>query len=339
MADVTMQQIADLAGVSRTTVSRALFEPDKVRPETRETILDIMNRFGYTYHAGAAELTRRKSLLIGLIIPSVISPAFANTILQVQEAATELGMSLILGCSEFSAHKEEAVLNQFLTRRVAGVILLGHAVENESHILRLQASGIPCVVIWTSPNNPHLCQAGFDNAAAATAATEYLIGMGHKRIALITGPRGSVRRVEDRVEGYVAAMRAHRLPVRPAYLRSAEPTIGNGERETIALLDATPPPTAIFAASDMLAIGALSAARIRGLRVPDHLSVMGFDNIEFAAHTDPPLTTVAVPEREMSHMAIQMMKGLINHEITPPKSYRLDTQIIVRKSCRPPPRR
>lgn len=333
---MTMQRIADLAGVSRTTVSRTLFDPDKVRPETRAAIMDIMDRSGYTYHAGAAELIKRKTFLIGLIIPSVISPAFSNTILRVQEAATELGMSLILGCSEFNPKKEEAVLNQFLARRVAGVIMLGNSEENEAHILRLQESGIPCVVIWTSPDNPHLCQAGFDNAAASAAATRFLIGMGHERIAVITGPRGSVRRVEDRVAGYVNAMREGNLEILPGYMRSAEPTIANGERETMALLDLSPRPTAVFAASDMLAIGAMAAAKKQGLRVPEDLSVMGFDDIEFAAHTEPPLTTVAVPEKEMSHMAIHMIKQLINKEITPPKSYCLDTQIIVRKSCAPP---
>ncbi len=331
-----MQKIADLAGVSRATVSRVLCDPDKVRPETREIIQSIMDEFGYTYHAGAAELIKRKTSIIGLIIPTVISPAFSNTVLAVQEAAIQLGMSLILGCAEFNSDKEEAILKQFLARRVAGVIMVGYAERNEQLILKLQKSDIPSVIIWVSPRNPHLCEAGFDNVAAAAKGVRYLTDMGHKRIAVITGPMGAAQRVPDRLSGYTQAMREKGLFIDPRYHRSVEPTIANGELETLNLLAMNPPPTAIFAASDMLAIGVLSGAKKAGLSVPADLSVLGFDGIEFSAHTDPPLTTIAVPEKEMARMAIHLLKRLINQEIAPPKSYCLETELIVRKSCAPP---
>ena len=336
MADITMQKIADMAGVSRITVSRVLCDPDKVKPRTRERIRRIMDKFGYTYHAGAAELIKRKTFIIGFIIPSVVSPAFSNTVLAVQEAAIELGMSLILGCSEFDAKKEEAILRQFLARRLAGVIMVGSAGENAELILRLQNSGIPCVVIWTSPRSPHLCEAGFDNEAAAARAVQYLIDMGHERIAMITGPQGVTRRVEDRLQGFRNTMRERGLAVDPGYVRSTVPTIANGEKEGLRLLGMTPRPTAVFAASDMLAIGVLAAARKSGVSVPRDLSVIGFDGIEFSAHTDPPLTTVAVPEKEMSRMAIHMIKQLIGREIAPPQSHCLETDLIIRDSCAPP---
>ena len=331
-----MQKIADLAGVSRATVSRVLCDPAKVKPETREVIQNIMDEFGYTYHAGAAELIKRRTSIIGLIIPTVLSSAFSNTILAVQEAAIELGMSLILGCAEFDVDKEEAILQQFLARRVAGVIMIGHAEQNEQLILKLQRSGIPSVIIWTTPASPHLCEAGFDNIASAKKAVDYLLDMGHKRIAIICGPVDGARRVVDRRRGYEEALRGRGIPVDQRYLRSTIPTITNGEVETMSLLNVTPRPTAVFAASDMLAIGCLSAARKAGLSVPRDLSVIGFDGIDFSAHTDPPLTTVAVPEKEMSRMAIHLLKQLINKEITPPKSYCLETELIVRKSCAPP---
>lgn len=339
MSDITMQQIADMVGVSRATVSRVLCNPDKVRPDTREKIREVMDEFNYTYHAGAAELIKRRTSIIGLVLPTVVSSAFSNTVLAVQEAALELGMSLILGCSEFSVEKEEAILQQFMARRMAGVIMMGHAQRNEELLLKLQRSGIPSVIIWTTPRNPHLCEAGFDNVKASAEMVDYLADMGHRRIAMITGPMARVQRVEDRLRGYMETMRARNLPVAEGYVRSAEPTIENGEREALRLLAMTPRPTALFAASDMLAIGALSAARKAGLSVPGDVSVAGFDGIAFSAHTDPPLTTVAVPEKEMSRMAIHLLKQLINKEITPPKSYCLETELIVRKSCAPPRRK
>ncbi len=336
MSDITMQQIADAAGVSRATVSRVLFSPDKVREDTRERILRIIRDLGYTYHAGAAELIKRKSFLIGLIIPTGVSIAFNNTILTVQQAANELGMSLMLGCSEFDAVQEKAILDQFMARRMAGIIMIGSAEENEPAIERLQNSGVPVVVIWTSPGNDQLAQIGFDNAAAASTAVQYLVDMGHKKIGLISGPFGGGRRVRARIEGYRATMRENNLPVPDSYIRSAVPSIDNGEREAIHLLDMPDRPTALFCASDMLAIGALSAARKMGIRVPSQLSVVGFDNIQFTEHCEPPLTTVAVPEQEMSRMATHLLKQLISGEVTSRRSVWLETQLIVRKSCAPP---
>ncbi len=336
MSDVTMQQIADEAGVSRATVSRVLFSPDKVRSETREHVLRIIHKFNYTYHTGAAELIKRKSFLIGLIIPTGVSAAFNNTLLAVQQAANELGMSLLLGCSEFDAAKEAGILNQFTARRVAGIIMIGNAKENEAHIRRLHDGGVPVVIIWTSPGNGDLFQIGFDNAAASAAAVKYLIDMGHRRIALISGPLGGGRRVEGRIEGFVSTMREHGLAVPRAYIRSAEPSIANGEREAMRLLSLSPRPTALFCASDMLAIGALGAARKMSLHVPRDVSVAGFDNIEFTEYCDPPLTTVAAPDKEMSRMAAYLLKQLINKEIASPRGVWLETQLIVRKSCAPP---
>lgn len=338
MSDITMQEIADKAGVSRATVSRVLTDPDKVKPETRERIRTIIESSGYMYHAGAAELIKRRSFIIGLLIPSVHTTAFGDTILAVQEAANELGMAVILGCSEFNPEKEEAILNQFLARRVAGVVMIGCSAENEAHVLKLHEKGIPCVIIWTSPRNSALNQVGFDNISAAMMATRYLAEMGHERIALISGPLSGGRRVEERVTGYKRVMQELGLPIESGYISSVEPTIANGETETLRLLESKKPPTAIFAASDILAIGALSAARKIAVRVPEDLSVLGFDDIEFSSHTNPPLTTVSVPAKEMSRVAVQIVKQLINKEISSPKNYWFDTVLIVRKSCAPPKR-
>lgn len=336
MSEITMKKIADLAGVSRSTVSRALSNPEKVNPKTRDAILRIVKEYGYMYHAGAAELIKRKTFLIGLIIPSLGSSIYANTIFAVQSAAAEIGMSVILACSEFNAKKEADILNQFMARRVAGIIMSGVMKENEPLIKVLQKHGIPSIIIWNSPTHPDLCQVGVDNVASASMAVQYLIELGHKRIAMISGALAAGSRVADRIAGYRMIMEKYGLEIPPGYLLSDVPTIANGEIHAMTLLGMPKPPTAIFAASDMLAIGVLKAARKMSVNIPKELSVVGFDDIEFATHTQPPLTTVAIPEMEMSRLAIALLHKLINQEIAPPKRYCLDTQFVMRKSCAPP---
>lgn len=338
MSEINMQKIADIAGVSRATVSRVLSTPDKVKPETRALIRGIMEECGYIYHAGAADLLKKRTHILGLIMPSVMSSVFANTILAVQKAANELGMSLLLGCSEFNPAKESEILRQFLARRVAGIIMIGFYWQNENLIIDLYKNGIPSVVIWDSPNNPKLCQVGFDNAKASAHATQYLVDLGHRKIGMISGPRNQAGRVEERISGFLDSMRSNGLDVPDGWIASGDPSIATGEKNALDLLGSPERPTAIYVASDMMAIGAIGAAKKLGLRVPEDVSIVGFDNIDFASHTNPPLTTVAVPEREMSVMATHLITQLINGEIAPPISYCLDTSFVVRESCVPPAR-
>jgi DNA-binding LacI/PurR family transcriptional regulator len=298
-----------------------------------------MRQAGYVYHAAAADLPRGKSSVIGLIVPTIRTTVFAETILAVQEAASEMGMTIMLGNSQFDPVLEEHILSQFQSRRPAGLILVGFTPGRERRILELQRNGIPCVTIWITPSDSGLHQVGFDNRLAAMEMTEYLIGLGHRRIGIVTGPQNGCRRIQDRLTGYRDALEKHSLPFEPALARSAEPTIANGEAEAMRML--TGPggrPSAIFAASDVLAIGALSGARKLTLRVPDELSVAGFDNMDFAAHTCPPLTTVAVPARDMARIATRLLRELILGENREEGAHvsRLATHLVIRESCAPP---
>ena len=335
MAEVNMQAIAELAGVSRITVSRVLRSPHLVRSDTRERILSIINELGYVYHAAAADLIKGKTSIIGLILPTIRTLVFAETILAVQDAANELGMNVILGSTQYDPLLEEQLLRQFQGRRLAGLILVGFTPGREEQILSLQAGGIPSVVIWNTPSGSGLNQVGFDNRAAAREVMEYLIGLGHRRIGLIVGPESGGTRVRERVDAYKEALGAHGLPFEEKLVRSAEPTIPNGEAEAKHLLTrVSPRPSAIFAASDNLAIGAISAARALGLGVPTDLSVCGFDNIDFAAHSNPPLTTVDVPAREMARIAAGYLSELIQGKNnSQPLLSCLETRLVIRDSC------
>lgn len=339
MSEVNMQAVADLAGVSRITVSRVLRSPHLVRPETRERILAIIDRLGYVYHAAAADLIRGKTSIIGLILPTIRTLVFAETILAVQNASSELGMNVILGSSQYDPVLEERLLRQFQGRRLAGLILVGYTPGREEQILSLQEGGIPSVVIWNTPiPGSALNQVGFDNRKATLTMMEYLLGLGHRRIGLISGPEGAGVRVRERVNAYREALAAHGIPYDPGLTRAVEPTIANGETEARHLLTwVSPRPSAIFAASDNLAIGAISAAKNLGISVPGDLSVCGFDNMDFSAHSCPPLTTVNVPDREMARIAARRLRSLIQGD-TPasPLSVCLKTRLVIRESCAPP---
>lgn len=339
MSEVNMQTVAGLAGVSRITVSRVLKTPHLVRPDTRERILAIINQLGYVYHAAAADLIKGKTSIIGLILPTIRTTVFAETILAVQDAADELGMNVILGSSQYDPVREEQLLWQFQRRRLAGLILVGFTPGREEQILRLQAGGIPSVVIWNTPSPcSALNEVGFDNRKAAREAMEHLLGLGHRRIGLIVGPEGSGARVRERVEAYRDALSTHGISFDPELVRSVEPAILTGETEARRLLtNVHPRPSAIFAASDNLAIGALSAARTLGFDVPGDLSVCGFDNMDFSAHSNPPLTTVDVPDREMARIAARHLRTLIQGDASEcPLAVCLETCLVIRKSCAPP---
>ena len=337
MARANMQAIANMAGVSRTTVSRVLHAPQTVHPHTRERILSMMHKARYVYHAAAADLPRGKSSTIGLIIPTIRTTVFAETILAVQDAAAEMGMTIMLGNSQYDPVLEEHILSQFQSRRPAGLILVGFTPGRERQILELQRNGIPCVTIWATPSDLGLHQVGFDNRKAALEMMEYLIGLGHRRIGIITGPNSGCMRIQDRQAGYREALDKHGIPFDPALMHSIEPTIANGEAEAMRMLTGlSDRPSAIFAASDVLAIGVLSGARKLKVRVPDELSVAGFDNMDFAAHTSPPLTTVAVPAREMAWIATRLLRELIlGGKQEGAHSSCLATHLVIRESCGP----
>lgn len=335
MSIISMESIARLAGVSRTTVSRVLRTPHLVQPATRDKVKGILQQYEYVYHAAAADLSRRKASIIGLILPTVKSLAFADTILAVQQAATDMGMTVMLGSTQYDTGKEEHLLQQFHSRRLSGLVLVGHTEEMEKRVEDIHKGGTPCVVIWTTPGNSLLNEVGFDNMLAGHSATSYLLDMGHTRIALITCPPGGGRRVAQRTQGYKNALEEYGIPVRPEFIRTGMPDISIGEQMLREFMALPSPPTAIFAASDMLAIGLLSGARAMGIRVPEDLSVVGFDNIDFAAHTNPPLTTVAVPAGTMARIAVGILRDL-QFTARPSVHHVLPTHLVIRKSCAPP---
>ncbi|MBW1712826.1 MAG: LacI family DNA-binding transcriptional regulator, partial [Deltaproteobacteria bacterium] len=276
----TMHDIAHRAGVSPATVSRTIHSPHLVRPETRERVRRIMEASGYVYDAVAGEMSRKKTSVIGLIIPTVKSSIFARSTHGIQEKAQAEGFSVIIGNTNYKPQTEADLLRLFQERRVAGLILTGIAPGMKRLVQDLPERGTPCVVTWETFNNEAINYVGFDNFKAAYLATQHLLSLKHRRVGLICGPFSKVERVGQRLNGYRAALQDHGLEYDPELVIEKDYTLIEGKEAMQRLLALRPRPTAVFAASDVLAMGALTAARESGLRVPEDISLVGFDDID-----------------------------------------------------------
>ena len=334
MAKITMAEISKIAGVSLATVSRTIHSPHLVRRETRERINQVMEKVNYVYHATAGDLSRKRSSIIGVIIPTAKSLVFSSTLQAIQEAAQQNNFSLVAGSSKYDIRTELTLLQQFKERRMAGIILTGFVFGQKDLVKELIKGGMPCVVIWDKLDDSDLSYVGFDNYEATYRITEYLIGLKHKHIGLIVGPYTKVERVKKRLEGFKAALKVHGLRFDSSLVIEKEPTLIDGKEAMSRLLSLPIRPTAVLAASDTLAVGALAAARDMKVRIPEDISIAGFDDIEVAAYCNPPLTTVRVPAYEIGQSAFKILLEMINNNSEQVQQYCLDTSVIIRGSCR-----
>ncbi|MCR4405533.1 MAG: LacI family transcriptional regulator [Anaerolineae bacterium] len=328
---VTIQDVAETAGVSVSTVSRVLNNKDDVAPATYEKVQRVIEELGYTSSLAARSMRSRRTGVIGLIVPDVGDPFSILVMKGVNRAITELDYDLIIYTSgsikKRSAAERERHFVSLLNGSIAdGVIIVTPAATTFS-------TAAPVVTI--DPNNecPECLTIIATNHAGAIAAMEYLIGLGHRRIGFISG-RPDLQSANHRLQGYLDALRQANIPQDPALIE-----IGDFSRETgricaRRLLSLPEPPTAIFAANDQSAFGAIEAAREMGLRVPDDLSVVGFDNIPEAAYYNPALTTVDQFIEQMGYVATEMLLGLVQGEPLENDLHLMPTQLVVRDSCR-----
>lgn len=334
MAKITIEKVAELAGVSPATVSRSLHSPNLVREATRQRVLKVIKESNYVYHALAADLSRRRSSTIGLIIPSTTGSIFVRTVFAILEMAQGHGYTVTIGNSRYDSATELSLLRRFNEHRLAGLLLTGYSVSEEQLRDQIDRSGVPVVIMWEKLDDPSLSYVGIDNYRAAYKMTEYLIGLKHRRIGLIIGPYSKVNRVRKRLEGYRECLADHGLPLDDSLVVEKEPNLADGMEAMNRLLSLPVPPTAVFAASDALAFGAMAAAKERGLKVPEDISISGFDDIDFSAYVDPPLTTIRVGGIEIGEIAVKCLLDMIENPSPQPRQVCLKTDLIVRDSCR-----
>jgi len=316
-----MEDIARIAGVSVSTVSRALAGSPRVTGETRARIEAAVRDTGYVVNQVAQGLRLQRSRQILVLLPTIANPFFAEIVQGIEEAAGAAGHAVLVGSTEGDPAREATLARQLQTGAVDGLVLLTGRIPEGV------AANAPIVVISETIPGRNLPTIGIDNVAAAAEAVAHLRALGHSHIAHIAGPAGNVLTAQ-RIRGWRQALGDH--PGGPPI--HGDFTMASGEQAARTLLSRADRPSAIFCANDEMAIGAMKAIRAAGLTVPTDISVMGFDDIGFAAFTDPPLTTIRQPRRAFGQAAVA---ALLDPDDTPQK-HRFPHELVLRASTAPP---
>jgi LacI family transcriptional regulator len=330
----TIRQIAAEAGVSIATVSRVLNGRDDVSDETRDLVRRIIRENGYTANRSARGLSAGQTGLIGILVPLVYPAYFAGILAGAAEALSERGLQIVLSPTGGEHEREVSVLDRLHGLSDGALIILPE--ESSDELERLLDSGYRFVVLDPlMPLDERIPSVSAAHTSGADQAMRHLLELGHRRIAQITGPRGWLA-TEDRRRGYRAALAAAGILPDPMLEKEAIPEIEPGREAAAELLDLHDRPTAIFAFNDNIAIGAIQAARARGLRVPEDLSVVGFDDVEHATIVTPALTTVRQPLAEMGRTAVSLLMRLLERQRFETLHVELATRLVVRESTAPP---
>jgi DNA-binding LacI/PurR family transcriptional regulator len=334
----TMREVAELAGVSRTTVSFVLNDTPNanIPPKTRRRVLDAVRRLNYVPDATAVTLVTGRTQTLALVLRQTAhqlsADAFLGEVLRGLTRAVEPAgyHTLVHPVAPDMTYGQLA-----RSQKVDGLILSGPMVE-EAELTALHAEGTPIVVQGTTiPRD--VPSVDVDNEAAARVAVTHLLALGHRRIGHITNARTVYAAAHDRLSGYCQALEAYGVPYDPRLVYEGDFTEDSGAAAMRALLDLDEPPTAVFVASDVVALGALQVIREHGLHVPDDISLVGFDNIPLVSHLDPGLTTIHLPAFELGQRAGEMLLSLVWGNALEQTRVLLETELVVRGSTGPPP--
>ncbi|GIV95834.1 MAG: LacI family transcriptional regulator [Herpetosiphonaceae bacterium] len=335
MTTLTIEEIAALASVSRSTVSRVLNNHPSVRPTVRDRVLRIIEEHGYAPRAAARSLASQRTNVIGLLIPRSAAtiftdPFFPQVIQGISEACSSRGYFLML--SMLTADMEQSFYHRFLrSRHFDGLIMLSSDIDDPILPLLIK-DRTPLVLVGRHPYFQHLSWVDVENREGARTAVAHLIGLGHRRIATITGPLQMAAGINRR-DGYKQALLEAGIPIMPELMIEGDFTQEGGYQATAKLLALTERPTAIFVASDTMAIGALRAVIEANLTVPRDIAIVSFDDLPIASFANPPLTTVRQPVYEMGATAARLLIEHLEHQIQEPQQICLPTSLIIRRSC------
>jgi LacI family transcriptional regulator len=326
-----LADVARLAEVSLATASRALNQPEIVRPAIRERVRLAVAALAYAPDRMAKALSSGKSHIVGAVVPTLGNAIFADGVEALQERLDERGYTLLLSNSQYDPNKELRQIGAFLEQGVDGLVLVGDSFAPEVLPL-IKRRAIPFVTTYVCASRHDIPAIGIDNSQATREITEYLLGLGHRRFAIVANTALPNDRSQARLEGMLSALGDRGIPVAPnGIVEVTLPTIANGRRAFATLLAAAPRLTAILCTTDALAVGALAEARHLGIRVPEDVSIVGFDDVEIAAEVDPPLTTVNVPAAEISRLAADHLVSAIEGNSIP-MTTQLAARLIIRQS-------
>jgi len=332
-----MKEIAKLAGVSLGTVSHVLNNSARVREPMRQRVLKAVQASRYQPSQLARGLRRDKTNMIGMIIPDITNPFFPAVVRGAEDLAFSNGYRLIL-CNTDNDHSKELVhLNELRTYVPAGLIVIPSNFSDltaQAESYRRAGTGVVC--IDRLPKNWSGDSVTANNEEGAYNATRCLIQMGHTKLAAITGPL-HLTNATERLNGFKRAMREAKLHLDPEYIQETTFDKQGGHSKTLILLRLIPRPTAIFANNDMIALGALLAIRKAGLRCPEDISLMGFDDLDIAETTNPSLSSVSQSGYQLGTTAVRILLDRLKGDQGPAKHFVIETSLKLRDSVAPPP--
>ncbi len=332
----TISDVAKLAGVSTMTVSRVINNSGYIGQATRERVERAIAQLDYVPNALARGLRFKQTKTIALIITDITNPFFTTVARGVEDAANEQGFSVIFCNTDESESEESEYLNMLLQKQVDGILLVPARSSSES-ISLLQSRSVPTVLLDRRVPGVRADSVLGDSEDGAYQLMRYLLDQGHRRIAVLNGPR-AVSTAADRVVGYRRAMAEFGVPVDESLIFYDSFSQAGGDRMARQALEVTPRPTALFAGNNFIAVGAFGALRAAGVRVPEEMSLVAFDDLAVPLAMDPFLTVVAQPAYEMGRRATELLLDRLAEEAPDePREIVFPVSLVVRRSSTPPP--
>ncbi len=332
----TMSDVARLAGVSITTVSHVLNGTRPAGAATTRRVLEAVEQTGYTHNTIARALARQRTQSLGLAISGLANPYFTDLIAAVEAEAGRAGHTLLLGDTREDAEQELRIVQALAERRVDGLLLAPSPGARARALPYLETQDIPVVLLDRTPSEA-FDQVASESEEPTAHLVEHLAGLGHRRIGMVVGLR-ALTTSEERVRGYHRGLERAGLAADPALVVDGGSQRDRARAATLALLDLPDPPTALVSGNNFMTIGVMRGLVDRGLRVPDDMALVAFDDFEWADLFAPRLTAVAQPTTELGERAVALLLSRIDDPGLPPRTVRLPTTFVHRDSCGCPPR-
>jgi LacI family repressor for deo operon, udp, cdd, tsx, nupC, and nupG len=330
---VTIVEVAKRAGVSTATVSRALAKPDVVSEQARARVLAAISKTGFTPNFAARNLRARRTMTVLVVVPNIANPFFAQVLRGIDDELVAFGYGMIIGNLDNLAEREARYVDIVFAGQVDGVLLMSGRVP-EGGGRRMTDAGLPMAGICVAIPGSGLAHVVVDDRAAATAVVEHLLALGHRRLGFVSGPPRNLNSL-DRLRGFRDGLAAAGLDPDGAVVWPGSFMFESGIRAAADFLARADRPTAVFAASDHMAIAFMKTVRAGGVRIPADVSVVGFDGIEFSDFVEPTLTTVRQPRYELGRTGANLLLRAMRGEATPSGRIALAAPLIVRESTAP----
>ncbi|RMF79802.1 MAG: LacI family transcriptional regulator [Chloroflexi bacterium] len=329
----TIRDVAKAANVSISTVSHVINGTRYVSPDTEMRVMNAIEKLHYQHNRLASSLRNRKTHTIGVLVPNCANPYFAELLEGIESICYENDYHIIMGNAHDDSEREQAYVDVLISRQVDGILLISTGAYDQS-LQQIHASNTPVVIVDRSANLAGVDEISTDNRMGGRIATEYLIGLGHRRIGCVAGlPMLTLS--TDRLQGYYDAFHAHQLTPKEAWIVRGDFQYQSGYDAAKQLMQLDEKPTAIFACNDLMAVGVMAALSALNFHVPDDVSVIGYDDVPLASFVNPRLTTIAQPARDIGKLAVKRLLERIETSDSPVQQTMLPVKLIERDSCAP----